>query len=152
MSETILNYLLNCFLLIIPILVWNIIFAPKLKQEGFKNNANVSALILYAEHALRFFVFLFPVFIPLSFENKGFTIYLIGTIIYFLSWLPLIYFQEKKWTTNVFVVLAPFFTPLIWLVGIGIIGNSIGFIVVSILFILVHILHGLKSFGFYRNK
>ena len=50
--------------------------------------------------------------------KKGFVLYVIGTLLYFASWLILMYFPEQKCVRIIY-------TPLIWLIGIGLIGNSL---------------------------
>lgn len=54
-------------------------------------------------------------------------LYLAGTIIYFMSWLLLIYYPESAWSQSVFGFMAPAYTPLLWLIGIGLVGKSFYF-------------------------
>jgi len=144
------KYFINGFLLLLPILVWNVIFASQLTQKGFQNDHLVPAWLLYAEHGLRVIVFLFPLL--LAFETKapyfklGIILYVVGTILYLLTWIPLIWFADSAWSQSPWVILGPFATPLIWCLGIAFIGNSLLYGIGSILFVAVHVAHGLLSF------
>ena len=143
----------NCFWLLVPILLWNIIFTPRLTQEGFKSGADVPPWILVLEGILRVIVFAFPLLLPLRLKDQwskgGFVVYSVGTLIYLGSWLPLVYQPNARWSTSALGLLAPYFTPLILFVGIGLIGHSWVFVLLSVLFVLFHTLHGVWSFGYW---
>ena len=144
--------ILNCFWLLIPILLWNVLFTPQLTQEGFKSDVNVPKWILVAEGVLRIVVFAFPILLPLQWTDQlskvGIALYIVGTLIYFSSWLPVIYLPDARWSISTLGVLAPYFTPLIFFVGIGLIGHSWVFVLTSALLIFFHTWHGIHSFGF----
>ena len=144
--------ILNCFWLLIPIFVWNAIFMPKLTQEGFESDGNVPAWMLVSEHVLRAIVFILPLLLPLRLKDQWSKIrlfsYIAGTLVYFGSWLPLVYRPGAHWSTNAVGLLAPAFTPLIPLIGIGLIGHSWIYMSLSALFVLVHTLHNVCSFGY----
>jgi hypothetical protein len=83
-------------------------------------------------------------------QKIGLTLYFTGTIIYFLSWLAQMYIPQSTWSLSLFGSLAPAYTPLIWLIGIGLIGSSLYFaspyrswmyITLSIIFIAFHLSH-----------
>jgi len=143
--------LLNCFWLLVPILLWNVLFTPKLTQEGFTSDKNVPRWILVAETVLRVIVFAFPILLPLQWADHlskvGIVVYVVGTLIYFGSWVPVIYLPDAQWSTSAPGVLAPYFTPLIFFVGIGLIGHSWTFVLTSVLLIVFHTWHGIQSFG-----
>jgi len=88
-----MNYLLNCLLLLLPIMVWNLIFASKLpwaySEEVFSKN--IPSKIINGENILRLLVFILPVLMPIRIETQsqklGLWLYIIGTAIYFMSWL-----------------------------------------------------------------
>ena len=145
--------LLNCFWLLIPIFVWNAIFTPKLTQEGFESDANVPAWMIVLEHILRAVVFILPLLLPLHLKDQwskiGLALYIVGTLVYFGSWLPLVYRPGAQWSTSAVGLFAPAFTPLILLTGIGLIGHSWVYVSLSALFILVHTLHSARGFGYW---
>ena len=150
------KYLFNCFWLFIPIIIWNIVFTSKLpigySSEFFDNN--IPMYISYGENILRLILFLLPVIMAFSLDTKiqkiGFSLYIIGTILYFISWLVQIYYPESIWSLSVFGFMAPAFTTLIFFIGIGLIGQqtfikipyiSIIYIILSIFFMLFHSIH-----------
>ena len=132
-SSTKTKYWLSCILLTIPPLVFNIIFADNLPKAFGPDifDKDIPALIAFPENILRAFVFIFPLFMPLKIKTKrqktGLILYLLGISIYFLSWILLIFSPESIWSISLFGFLAPAYTPLIWLFGIGLIGNSLYF-------------------------
>lgn len=131
--RSIQKYFLNCFLLTIPILVWDFIFTnqlPKTYQpEIFWNN--IPSFITYGENISRIVMFVFISLMPLKIisatQKKGCTLYIAGTLAYFASWLILMYYPKNIWSKSVTGLLAPAYTPLFWLIGIGLIGNSLYF-------------------------
>ena len=155
-SHNFQKYLLNCFLLTLPILVWNIILTNKLPQtfhpEIFLNK--IPAFLTYGENISRTVVFALTIFMPLRIttllQKKGLILYVSGTLLYFLSWLMLIYFSNSHWSNSLLGFMAPAYTPLFWLLGIGLIGDSFYFnfpfkrwffILTSIIFLIFHNLH-----------
>ncbi|MEP7133603.1 MAG: hypothetical protein ABI904_01605 [Chloroflexota bacterium] len=153
---SIMNYLLNCGLFLLPITAWNLIFAGKLPRlyspEVFERA--VPPFILSGENFFRFIVFSLTFFMPLRIETQiqkiGFWLYAAGTIIYFTAWLLQIYFPQSGWSLSAFGFLAPAYTPLLWLIGIGLVGSTLYFaspyrswmyIVLSIIFVGFHFSH-----------
>lgn len=150
------KYLLNCFLLLIPILLWNIFLVDYLPKsyspEVFWKD--IPKLVSYSENILRGAIFSLPLIMIFSLKKRiekiGLSIFLIGITIYFLSWLAMIFFPESLWSRSAVGFLAPAFTTIIWLIGIGLIGNESFFriqhitkiyICVSILFVVFHTIH-----------
>ncbi|GEM_PF-576120 len=150
------KYLLNCFLLTLPILVWNIFLTNKLPKafqpDIFWNK--IPVFLTYGENISRAIVFALTLFMPLSIatplQKKGLLLYLGGTLLYILSWLTLIYFSESQWSNTLLGFMAPAYTPFFWLIGIGLIGDSFYFnlpyrrwlfILTSIIFLVFHNLH-----------
>lgn len=85
----------------------------------------------------------------------GWLLYAVGLCIYFLSWLPLIYYPESSWAKSLAGFTAPAWTPGIWKLGIACIGNSFSFGIpfkrwivfsASILFPTFHKLHNYLVF------
>jgi hypothetical protein len=141
---------------LIPVLIWNLIFANKLPiaftEEEF--NSSIPHWLLYAENILRLFVFLLPVFMILSFRTKqqklGLGVYLFGVSIYCLSWFVVMSYPESDWSTSLLGFTAPAYTTIFFFIGITLIGKksflnishpSIIYILLSILFVSVHTAH-----------
>ena len=156
-----MKYLLNCMLLLLPIMVWNLIFASRLppaySTEIFWKD--IPSFIANGENIFRLIVFVLPVLMPIKIETQGqklgLRLYIAGTAIYFMSWLAQIYFPQSAWSLSAFGFLAPAYTPLIWLIGIGLIGNTLYFsspyrsrmyIAISTIFIGFHLSHALTVY------
>ncbi len=150
------KYLFNCFLLTIPILVWNILLANKLPKSSVLETLlnNIPSFLLYGENISRtimfILIFLMPLRISTTAQKKGVALFVAGTLVYFASWLILIYFPNSSWSNSVPGLLAPSYTPLLWLTGIGLIGDALFFkipykrwiyFVVVILFLIFHNWH-----------
>lgn len=152
----ILKFLLNCFLLIVPVLILNLLWAnslpPMLQVEFFWQD--IPPAIAYGENISRLVVNILPVFMPLRISTKrqrtGLAIYLIGIFIYFLAWMLVVYFPHSAWSTSSIGATAPAWTSLLWLIGIGLIGDSLYlpipyrswvYISLSVIFAIFHTLH-----------
>jgi len=160
-TNTIIDYLLNCFLLLIPILIWNVALASKL-PESYQNNIfkrDIPSVVTIGENFFRLLVMILPLLMPLSLASRskktGLYVFIIGTLIYFLSWAILIAFPQSAWSTSVAGFLAPAYTPFIWLVGIGLIGERLYFespyrswvyIALSIVFLSFHVAHATLAY------
>ena len=140
---------LNCIWLLLPVFAWNAVFASRLPQEGFKSDAGVPRPILWTENLLRVAVFIWPLLLPLSWHDPqsraGLALYALGVLIYFASWLPLMYRPEAAWSKSAAALLAPAYTPLIWLAGIALVGGSWPYALVSLLFVSVHVYHNILA-------
>ena len=151
-----MNYLVNCMLLILPIMAWNGIFSCRLPQtysaEVF--DKDIPSLIANGENISRLLVFVLPILMPIRIETEsqklGLWLYVIGVAIYFVSWLVQMALPQSAWSLSAFGFLAPAYTPLIWLVGIGLIGKELYFdspyrswiyILLSVIFIGLHLSH-----------
>lgn len=150
------KYLLNCFLLTLPIMIWNIVMTNKL-PPAYQPNIfwkDIPAWLKYAENISRTLIFILALLMPLSIststQKRGLILYIGGTILYFTSWLVLIYLPDSSWSSNILGFMAPAYTPLLWLTGIGLIGNSFYFnlpyrrwffILTVIIFLLFHNFH-----------
>lgn len=82
--------------------------------------------------------------------KKGLIVYSIGSVFYYLSRLFLMYAPNSWWSTSALGFIAPAYTPIIWLVGIGLMADSYYFkikytkwhyIIPSIIFSIFHITH-----------
>ncbi len=149
-------YLKNCFLLLIPVVIWNILFRPY-SPEIFHGDAywnNIPLFIKWPENILMIFVLILPMFMPLKVKKRsqktGLILYLAGLSVYLLAWRPLVLYPEGSWCNKP----AGFFTLAISLLfiltGIGLIGDRLSFkirynrmiyILLSCLYVLIHISH-----------
>ena len=141
--------LLNCLWLIIPLLIWNLILGPKLSDPRLTSDAHSPAWQLFAENGVRILVFALPLLIPLQLRDQlsrtGLVVYILGTLIYFASWVPLMLSPLSLWSQSAIGALAPFVTPIIVFTGIALIGHSWGYGLISLLFIVLHTLHGTQN-------
>lgn len=147
--------LTNGFLLLIPIFLWNIVFANKLPEsfQAMNFDLGIAKYIIISENILRLIVFVLPLMMTIRLNSTshkiGLLIYIIGVFIYYSSWLILIYFPESRWSTNLLGYMAPAYTPLIWLIGIGLTGDSLYlheyfhwiYFISSIFFVSIHSYH-----------
>jgi hypothetical protein len=131
--QVIKKYFFNCFLLTIPVLLWDYIFTDKL-PKAFQPEIfwkDIPSFVTYAENISRLIMFFFISFMPLKITNdkqkRGFRLYVVGVLLYFAAWVILMYFPNTAWSKSILGLLAPAYTPLVWLVGIGFIGNSFFF-------------------------
>lgn len=128
-NSTILKIFINCFLLLIPVIVWNIAFTGLLPEtyskEVFDND--IPLFILIPENIFRLAVFVLPAFMPLyiytRIQKAGLLLYVFGLFLYFLSWRPLILYPAGEWSTSLIGFTAPALLPIIWLTGIALIGH-----------------------------
>ena len=154
--KRILNYALNCFVLLLPVFLWNILFTTSLPR-GYSMEffwKDIPPVIGITENVLRMVVFFLPLLMPLTVktcgQKIGLGIYIAGLVIYFLSWLLQIYYPDSVWSESAFGFLAPAYTTMIWLVGIGLVGTRlfikapyrpIVYIAISAAFVVVHTTH-----------
>lgn len=149
------KYLLNCFLLFIPIVLWDILLVGYLptefQAEIFWND--IPSFLYYGENSSRIFIFilafLMPLHIKTHLQKMGLYIYVIGVLLYFSSWTLLIVSKTAIHASALFFG-APAYTPVFWLVGIGLISDSFYFklpysrwifLSISFIFLLFHNAH-----------
>jgi hypothetical protein len=142
---------LNCLWLMVPLLVWNIILAPKITLDKVISDANSPAWLLAAENVTRVIAFAFPLILPLRVQDTvsktGLAIYLIGMLLYFITWIPLIWMPDSTWGQSAVGLLAPRLTPILPFLGIALIGHSAPYAVFSVMFITLHTWHGIQNLG-----
>lgn len=140
---------LNCLWLMVPLLAWNIILAPKITLEKIVSDSNSPPWLLVAENITRIIVFAFPLILPLRLQGTisktGLAVYIIGTLIYFVTWIPLIWMPASPWSQSAAGLLAPRLTPLLPFLGIAMIGHSAPYAGFSLLFITLHTWHGIQN-------
>jgi hypothetical protein len=129
--DSTLKYFLSCFLLLIPILFWNVIFAPSLppaySMEVFWKD--IPPFIGTMENVLRGVVIFLPLLMPLRVKSRsqrtGVVVFIVGAVIYFASWLVLIDAPDSAWSHSIIGFMAPAYTAIVWLTGIGLIGETL---------------------------
>ena len=151
-----LHYLWNCGLLLLPILGWNLAIArylpPQFESAVFDHE--IPPLVSVGENVLRMIVFVLPFFMPLdlttAIQRQGLWLFAVGTGVYFLSWMPLIVAPQSAWSVSRAGFLAPAYTPLAWLLGLGLIGNRLyvpvpftpwGYALLACAFVAMHVTH-----------
>jgi hypothetical protein len=150
--EFINNYKNNCFWLFIPIIIFNIIFTKYLPEFYLKN---INHPIVTIETIARIITIAFSVIMAIKLDNKigraGLIVYIIGVLIYFFSYFIVIKVPTILFHNNFIVLLAPYLTSVIWLIGIGLLGNKLfinmpyhytAYIIISIVFTIIHSIHG----------
>ncbi|MCG8526415.1 MAG: hypothetical protein MI748_08555 [Opitutales bacterium] len=140
----------NGFFLLIPIFVWNIILAPHLPEAYQLENFNegIPRWIALGENIFRGIIFVMPAILLI--DPKKLLLFMVGLVLYFMSWLLLILAPETSWSTSVVGFTAPAWLPIIWLAGIGMAGDRYYFKlpfsrwhywVPSIGFVVFHVAH-----------
>ena len=117
--------LANGYLPLTPVLLWNILLVDylpmELRPEFF--NLDIPSFILWGENIFRTLIFMFPLFFVLDVKGevggRGLIIYMVGVLIYFMSWGALILWPDSAWSNSVLGFTAPAYTPLIWLAGLA---------------------------------
>ncbi|MGD0860168.1 MAG: hypothetical protein ABR912_12680 [Terracidiphilus sp.] len=157
------GYLCNCFWLLLPILAFNLIFMrqlPPAYQMGVFWK-DIPKAIGVPENLLRTLVMIFPVFMRLRIstpgQKLGLGLYVTGLLVYIGSWAALIAAPESAWSTSAIGFLAPAYTPIVWLIGIGLIGDELQlpriqfkpwmYWTVSAFFLLFHNLHAFTVYS-----
>lgn len=145
----------NAYLPLIPIHIWNLVLISKLPPVYHPDsfNSSIPAAILIGENLFRSIIFVLPLFCrlqkPLSL-NKGLVTFSLGSLLYFASWLMVIYATDSAWSKSIWGFTAPAYTPVIWLVGLGLMIDSYYFkltysrwhiIAPALLFIVFHLSH-----------
>lgn len=155
-------YLLSCGLLTIPILVWNIAFTrylpPPLAPAVFWRD--IPRGIVIGENVFRTLVSVLPFFMPLTQDprrrHEGLAWFGIGVSIYFVSWLLLILLPASHWSTSAVGLLAPAYTPLVWLGALGMLGPRLAvpvywrpwlYWLLALAFLVFHLTHAALVVG-----
>lgn len=131
------------YLYLIPILIFNVFFAQKLTEVGYLTSPNDIGALKYVELVLRISIWALPLFIFIDYSSPKFKWYLIsfivGVLLYFGSWLIIIYFPAIRVTSTWWIQLGPAYLPIIWLVSLALMSkNDYWFIPVSIVFCVIH--------------
>ena len=125
------SYSLSCGLLLLPIFLGNLAFAPflpsRLSMKEFWRD--IPSSLGFLENALRAAVSILPFVMPLELKSvgqrRGLLVYGIGAAFYFCAWAAVILAPNSTWSAGPAGFLAPAYTPLIWLVGIAMLGQRL---------------------------
>lgn len=140
---------LNGFWLIVPLLLWNVILGPRITQEQITSDAHSPAWLLGVENIFRLVTFIFPLFLTMKFDSNlgkiGLAVYIMGTLVYFASWLPLLIAPQSPYSESMLGLFAPRLTPLISLLGVALICSSWPYGLIATVFIFFHTWHGINN-------
>ena len=132
MRETgLARYVLSCGVLTLPILMWNVVCTPFLPPALASNefSRDIPPLVMYGENTLRVVVMVLPFLMPLEMvtvaQRRGVWLFVVGTLLYVLTWVPLMIAPQSRWSTSWLGFVAPAYTPIVWLTGLGLIGRRL---------------------------
>ena len=125
------RYALSCGLLLLPIFLWNAVFVRFLPSAvgGPEFWRDIPAPLAALENYLRLVVSVLPFLMPLELtsglQRTGLVVYAVGTALYFGSWTALMIAPASSWAISPVGFFAPACTPLIWLVGLALLGQRV---------------------------
>ncbi|MEO5629015.1 MAG: hypothetical protein ABIQ62_04500 [Thermomonas sp.] len=125
------RYAISCGLLLIPAIAWNLAFTSKLVPASAMTEfwRDVPAPLVFTENALRALVFGLPFAMPLQIstkpEQRALLVFVLGTLVYFGSWLALMYWPNSAWSSSALGSLAPAYTPMLWLPSLALLGKRL---------------------------
>jgi hypothetical protein len=145
--------LFNCFWLILPLLAWNLALGPRIAQDAIPSDAHSPKWLLIAENIVRILVFALPVLMPLpgradwqsALPWAGLVVFILGTLVYFASWLPLLFAPVAAWSNSPAGRLALRLTPSRSFLGIALLGGSWSYGILAATFICFHTWHGIQN-------
>jgi hypothetical protein len=141
--------LLNCFWLILPLLLWNLALGSRITQPAITSDAHSPKWLLIAENISRILVFALPLIIPIqvrdAWQKTGMIVYILGTLVYYATWLPLLLAPNSAWSTSPAGLLAPRLTPFLSFLGIALIGQAWIYGLLAAAFIFLHTWHGIQN-------
>jgi hypothetical protein len=150
--ESINIYKNNCFWFFIPVIIFNIILTKYLPEHYLKK---INHPVVTMETITRIITIAFSAIMAINLDNKigkiGLIVYIIGILIYFCSYYIVIKIPATSFKNNIIVLLAPYWTSVLFLIGIGLLGNKLfinipyhftAYIVMSIAFTVIHSYHG----------
>lgn len=156
------RYALSCGLLLVPAALWNIVLTAQLPPAFSRAEfwREVPPSLAVAENSLRVAVFALPFFMPLELaapaSGRALRVYGVGTLVYFASWLALIWFPSSSWSTSAWGFAAPAYTPFVWLLGIALLGRRLFwgafyrwwmYLALAMAFLAAHVSHAVLVYG-----
>lgn len=151
------RYVLSCGLLLIPAIAWNLAFTSRLMPPSAMSEfwRDIPAPLVFIENLLRALVFGLPFAMPLQIatkpERRALLVFVLGTLVYFASWLALMVWPHSAWSSSTLGSLAPAYTPILWLPSLAVLGQRLFwghfyrwwmYLLVCVGFLAAHITHG----------
>jgi hypothetical protein len=130
-TSVVRRYLSSCFLLLVPILVWNLLLASRLPPafQGAEFWRDIPRWVSVPENVLRLLVFVLAALMPLELPTRRqrvrLAVFAAGVAAYFASWAVLITWPSSAWSTSAPGFLAPAYTPALWLFGLGLLSDRL---------------------------
>lgn len=155
------HYALSCGWLLLPAAAWNIVMAKRLPPtfQPDEFGRDIPAPLAFAENGLRVAVFGLPFLMPLDLSARGalraLVIFGVGTLLYFASWLALIWLPRSRRSRHPWGLAAPAYTPLLWLLAIALLGQHLFwgefyrwwmYLVLCVAFLVAHIAHTMRVY------
>jgi len=119
-------------------------------------NENIPPILVMGENIARIFVFGMPLFFSVGLstrtQKRGLALYLVGIVLYYLSYLLLIWAPDTAWSNSLVGFAAPAYINIFWMSGLGLLGEKFYFparlryrprffIAPAIIFLIFHITH-----------
>ncbi len=123
------RFALSCGLLLIPAIAWNLAFTSTLMPASAMSEfwRDIPTPLMFIENVLRALVFGLPFAMPLRIatktERRALLVFVLGTLVYFGSWLALMYGPDSAWSSSLLGSLAPAYTPILWLPALAVLGQ-----------------------------
>lgn len=115
--------------LIVPPMALNLAFAGRL-PPAFQPTvfwAEIPRWIAVPENGFRVIAFLLLAFLPITGNRAGWVLYLGGLAAYGAAWSALIAAPDSGWAMSYLGFAAPALTPILWMLGLGLIGRNPAF-------------------------
>lgn len=156
------SYWSNAFWLMLPVLAVDVLFTAQLPAPYLKDFwSDIPAFVTVGENMARMLVIGLPIFMSFSLRTRkqkiGLVVYLTGLVLYGASWAMAIIAPQSTWASSAFGFSAMAYTPLVWLTGIGLMGDSFYFrgipygswayIALAVIFTSFHTYHTLIVYG-----
>ena len=166
-TQVVLKYLQNCFLLVVPALIVNLLWASRLPAEWQFDVfwRDIPPALAYGERISSLVVNVLPALMPLRIstmrQRKGLAVYIIGMLAYLAAWIMMVYFPQSACSMSLIGSTATAWTPLLWLIGIGLVGDAFYFpipykpwfyILPSGIFVAFHFSHALFVYMRFNNQ
>lgn len=161
-SQKIKKYLFSGAVFLLITMLWNIAFTAWLPARYAPGvfDADVPTAVLLGENLFRFLTFGFAFFLLLGLKTRaqklGLGLYIGGVALYFAAWGMQMGLPDSGWSQSWLGYTAPAFTPLIWLVGIGLLGEEmvveklpysrLAFLSLAVTFVGFHTTHALLAY------
>jgi hypothetical protein len=119
---------------LIPVFIWNILFRSYLPEKySFSEfKYDIPSFFRWTELISGMAIIILSFSLQLKIKNRiqkiGLILYFTGLILYLLAWRPIILYPNSDWSSSLFGFVSISFTPIVLLLGIGLIGKKLLFI------------------------